>query len=197
MTAPDTYYLDAAQAVVDNLQTFDLWFPKIGAAAVAAWAAHFEASGLSAEDLVAGVDHARAQHIKVAQARAEARSEPVEQFRPTPDMIVSHAHAARRDVLASLPKERVTEMEMANHILQEMGFTPQKAHRLSRDIALAVALKRPAQHNLTAAELEEFKGRVAAAKQAAISHVDRRREIASTIKLANLFGIESKQGRAS
>ncbi|WP_063023717.1 hypothetical protein [Nocardia niwae] len=192
MNTPSTYYLDAAQAVADNLQAFDLWFPKFGAAAVAAWAAHFEASGLSTEDLIDGVNHARTRHMKVAQARAESRSEPVEQFRPTPDLIVQHAHAARREALANLPKERVQEMELANHIFQEMGFLPQQAHKLSRDIALAVALGRKPRTDLEPEQLEEFKTRFTRHNQAALQFRDRRRELAQQIRIANLFAIEAK-----
>lgn len=196
MNSPTDYYVDAAQAVLDNLQAFDLWFPKVGVEVIAAWATHFEQSNLPSEDLLAGVNHARAQHTKTAEARSEARSEPVEQFRPTPDTIIRHAHAARREVLAALPKERVTEMELANHVFQEMGFTPQKAHRLSRDIALAVALGRTPRSELEPAELEEFKTRFTQRKQAAVTFIDRRRELAQQIRLANLFAIEAK-GKAS
>ncbi|MEV6219831.1 hypothetical protein [Nocardia sp. NPDC051833] len=182
--------IDAARAIIDNLQGNDLWFPKVGPAAVEAWADQFARAGLPIEDLLAGVNHARAHHTKVSQARADNRSEPPDPFRPTPDLIIAHAHSARREVLAQLPQERITEMEMANHLLQEMGLTPQRAHRLSRDIALSLALGRTAVHDLTDAEMAEFKARVTQAKKAAVTHRDRRRELAAMFRVTDIFSIE-------
>lgn len=185
-----THPIDIARAIIDNLQGNDLWFPKVGPAAVEAWADQFARSGLPVEDLIAGVNHARTHHTKVSQTRADNRSEPPEPFRPTPDLIIAHAHSARREVLAQLPKARIDEMEMANHLLQEMGLSPQRAHRLSRDIALSVALGRKAVHDLTDAEFDEFKARVTAAKQAITNHADRRRELAAKLRIADLYNAE-------
>ncbi|MFD6400708.1 hypothetical protein [Nocardia sp. NPDC060249] len=182
--------IEVAQAVVDNLQNHDLWFPRVGAGAVEAWARRFAESGLPVEDLLAGVDHARTHHTQVSQARADNRSEPAEPFRPTPDLIVAHAHKARRAVLAQLPAERIAEMDMANHLLQEMGLTPQRAHRLSRDIALSLALGRTAVHDLTDTEMDEFKALVTKAKKAAVTHRDRRRELAEMFRVTDTFSIE-------
>jgi len=197
MTAPDTYYLDAAKAVLDNLQEHDLWFPQVGAAASTAWATHFEASTLSSEELLDGVNHARATHIKTAATRAEQRGETVEQFRPTPDIIIRHAHAARREVLANLPDARVKEMELANHVFQDMGFPPQQAHRLSRDIALAVALGRKPRADLTDEQLDEFQTRFKRQKLSAAEFVDRRRELAQMLRVGDLFALEARRGDAA
>lgn len=182
--------LEVAQAVIDNLQDHDLWFPRVGASAVEAWAVRFTQSGLPVEDLVAGVNHARAHHTQVSQDRADNRSEPAESFRPTPDLIVAHAHKARRAVLAQLPADRIAEMDMANHLLQEMGLSPQKAHRLSRDIALAVALGRPVRHDLTDEQMAEFKALVTTTKQASLTFRDRRRELAEKVRVVDLFNAE-------
>lgn len=189
MNAPDAYYLDAAEAVLRNLQDHDLWFPKVGATAAATWATHFQRSELTAEDLVDGVEHARAHHTQVTNARAANRSEPAEQFRPTPDTIIQHAHAARRAVLAQLPQARIDEMELANHVLQDLGYTPQQAHRFSRDVVLG----RKPKLELDATATAEFQERFLAAKQSKATAIDRRRETMTAIgRLANLLAIEGK-----
>ncbi|NKY60791.1 hypothetical protein [Nocardia flavorosea] len=187
---PDPYYLDAAKAVFQNLQDFDLWFPKISVPTAAAWANHFQKTGLCVEDLVAGVEHARDHHSRINTTRSEQRGEKAEQFRPTPDDIIRHAHAFRRDVLAQLPKDRVDEMELANHVFQDMGYTPREAHAFSREVALAVALGRTPRGQLEPERLDEFKALFAAKKQAALGFRDRRRELAQALRVADLYSVE-------
>lgn len=100
----------------------DPWFPAGGESTVLAWAEVFSESGLSREDLLAGV------------ARAYRMSE--DGFRPLPAAIVRHARAAYFEQLQALPDDRRATMEEANYVLQEMGISPPDAHRFARRVAL-------------------------------------------------------------
>ncbi|MFC9768857.1 hypothetical protein [Rhodococcus jostii] len=100
----------------------DLWFPHGGESTVLAWAQVFAESGLTREDLLAGV------------ARAYLKSE--DGFKPLPASIVRHARDAYFESLKALPEDRRQLMEEANHILQGKGIAPPDAHRYARRVAL-------------------------------------------------------------
>lgn len=132
-----------AALVLAKCAANDPWFPNGGEAMVLAWAEVFGASGLSREDLLAGV------------ARAYRMSE--EGFRPLPASIVRHGRAAYFEQLQGLPDVRRALMEEANYVLQDMGITPPVAHRFARRIALG----REPEFRLTDAQLTEFRRRLA------------------------------------
>lgn len=111
-----------ATKVLAKCSANDPWFPNGGEATIMAWAECFAESGLSEEDLLAGV------------ARAYRTAE--DGFRPLPAAIVKHARAAYFEQLQSLPEDRRQVMEEANHILQDMGIAPPQAHRFARRVAL-------------------------------------------------------------
>lgn len=122
----------------------DPWFPAGGESTVLAWAEVFSESGLSREDLLAGV------------ARAYRLAE--DGFRPLPASIVRHARAAYFEQLKALPDDRRELMEEANHILQDMGVCPPDAHRFARRVALG----RTPPFRLTDAQYAEFQRKLAA-----------------------------------
>ena len=111
-----------ATKVLAKCSANDPWFPNGGEATVMAWAECFSESGLSEEDLLAGV------------ARAYRTAE--EGFRPLPAAIVKHARAAYFEQLEALPRERRQLMEEATHILQDLDIPAPDAHRYARRVAL-------------------------------------------------------------
>ncbi|MBF6277001.1 hypothetical protein [Nocardia nova] len=133
-------FIDAATRVLAICQSRDPYFPNGGDALILGWAETFQDSGLSSDDLVTGAKH--------------AYREATEGFRPLPSTIVQHARAAYFESLKELPDERRDAMEEANHALQAMGFTPPRAHRISRLIALG------RETGLTAAQKDDLRRRL-------------------------------------
>ena len=138
--------IETATLVLAECAAHDLWFPQGGEAVILAWARTFAESGLSREDLIAGVDR--------AYDRAEG------DFRPLPACIVQNARAAYFEALKALPDDRRELMEEANYALQEMGFTPPQAHRYARRVALG----REPEVQLTEDQLAELRRRLAERK---------------------------------
>ncbi len=132
-----------AAMVLAKCAANDPWFPAGGESMVWAWAEVFSESGLSREDLLAGV------------ARAYRLSE--DGFRPLPASIVRHARAAYFEQLKALPDDRRELMEEANYILQDMGISPPDAHRYARRVALG----RAPHFRLTDQQDAEFRRRLA------------------------------------
>lgn len=187
MTAPD-HHIDTATLVLDGLQAHDFWFPSPSPAAVVAWAAAFAQSGHNREDILAGVAHARAHHTRTAAER----NQPTEQFRPTPDLIVRHAHLARRDTLAQLDPDQRERMDAANHLLQEMGYTPREAHRLSRDLAIAAATGRNPHTVLTPEQHRDLDAKLLAHRKEVAEKLTTRRETLARIgRLADRIALET------
>lgn len=141
--------IETAAMVLAKCAANDPWFPQGGEAIIHAWAEVFTESGLSREDLLAGV------------ARAYRVSE--DGFRPLPAAIVKHARAAYFEQLQALPDERRELMENANHILQDMGITPPNAHRFARRVALG----RSTPFRLTDEQDAEFRRRMEERKELA------------------------------
>lgn len=133
----------AAVLVLAKCATKDLWFPNVGETTILGWAEVFADSGLTADELLDGVDHA---YKKEEQG-----------YRPLPASIVSHARAAYFDALRDLPEDRRKLMDQANYVLQDMGFAPPVAHRWARRVALG---KTP-NIALSAEQQEEFQRRLA------------------------------------
>src|SRR5690606_19982193 len=123
----------------------DPYFPTGGDALVLGWAETFQESGLEPDDLLIGAKHAY-------------RDAP-EGFRPLPSTIIKHARAAYFEALKELPEERRELMDEANYALQDMGFTPPKAHRMSRLIGLGRATE------LTAEQKADLRRRLEERKQ--------------------------------
>lgn len=141
VTVTDTH-LQTASAVLARCAGFDPWFPGVGDAAIHAWAEVFASSRLSAEDLLAGVE------------RAYRLNE--DGYRPLPGSIVTHARAAYYERLHAMPKEQLEAIDETCHVLQDMGRTPNEAHRMARRMALGRAVP-----ELTDAEYAELSGRLA------------------------------------
>ncbi len=116
------YYIKTATAVLAYCQARILWFPNAGDSTIIGWAADFEESKLTHEDLIAGIKHA----YKTAEG----------EFRPTPITVIRAARAARTTTLAELPKAQRDLMDEANYTLQNMDFNPNQAARISRAWAL-------------------------------------------------------------
>ncbi|WP_280412652.1 hypothetical protein [Nocardia asiatica] len=180
MNTPETYIAVATYAL-GKFSGDQLYFPNAGDATVLSWAETFAASKLTPEEIRAGVLH--------VVLNAEGGD-----FRPMPADILRGARSARREAIQALPQKAIDEMEAANYILQDIGYTPQEAHRISRQVAIGHS---SLDQLLDAPKLAEFQELFEQHRNRDKTYKDRRREIASTIKLANLFGIESKQGRAS
>lgn len=145
MSSP--HYIETAAIVLANCRSHDPYFPKASDSMTLAWAKIFEESRLSRDDILAGVDH--------AYLTAE------EGFRPLAATIVRHAHTAYFEALKHLPDDRRQIMEEANFALQDMGFTPNEAHRYSR----AIALGRKANLALTEGQDKELRQRLAKARE--------------------------------
>lgn len=135
--------LQTAGLVLAKCAANDPWFPNGGESTVMAWGEVFSESGLSREDLLAGV------------TRAYRMSE--EGFRPLPASIVRHARAAYFEQLKALPDDRRELMEEANYVLQDMGISPPDAHQFARRVALG------REPNLTLSEEQtvEFRRKLA------------------------------------
>lgn len=132
----------AATLVLAKCATKDLWFPNIGESTILGWAEVFAESGLTADELIDGVDRA---YKKEEQG-----------YRPLPASIVSHARAAYFDALRDLPEDRRQLMNEANYVLQDMGFLPPVAHRWAR----LVALGRTPNVDLSEEQMAEFRRRL-------------------------------------
>lgn len=141
MTADDD--LETAALVLAKCSANDPWFPNGGDSTVMAWAEVFAGSGLTRDDLLAGV--ARAYRVEDAP------------FRPLPASIVKHARLAYTESLQGLTKAERAAMDEACHILQDMGFLPPEAHRWVR----AVKAGRRKPFELSAAQDAEFRQRIA------------------------------------
>jgi hypothetical protein len=139
--------IETATMVLGKCAANDPWFPAGGDAVIQAWAEVFAESGLTREDLLAGV------------ARAYRLAE--DGFKPLPASIVKHARTAYFESLAALPEGRRQLMEEANHVLQGMGVSPPDAHRYARRVALG----REPQFHLSAEQTAEFR-RLLAERQA-------------------------------
>lgn len=137
------YYIEAAGKVLAKCAGNDPWFPQGGEAIIHAWAEVFAESGLSCEDLEAGVARA---YLKAGE----------DGYKPLPGSIVRHAKEAYFEQLHSLPEDRRELMEEANHILQEMGIAPPDAHRFARRVALG----RSTPFRLTDEQDAEFRRRL-------------------------------------
>lgn len=133
----------AATLVLAKCATKDLWFPNVGETAILGWAEVFEDCGLSADELLAGVDRAYDKEER--------------DYRPLPASIVNHARAAYFDALRELPEDRRKVMDQANYVLQDMGFLPPVAHRWARRVALG----RTPNVDLTDEQMAEFRRRMA------------------------------------
>lgn len=144
-----------AAMVLAKCAANDPWFPAGGETTVLAWAEVFGDSGLSREDLLAGV------------ARAYRLAE--EGFRPLPASIVRHARAAYFEMLKALPDDRRELMEEANYVLQDMDISPPDAHRFARRVALG----RDPHFTLTDEQQAEFRRRLT--ERQAIRNMPRRR----------------------
>lgn len=134
--------MQTAALVLAKCAANDPWFPNGGESTVMAWAEVFSESGLSREDLLAGV------------ARAYRLAE--EGFRPLPASIIKHARAAYFEALNNLSAEQREEMNRAHYVLEHMGFLPPIAHRWARRVALG----RKPDFELTGAQQEEFQRRM-------------------------------------
>lgn len=131
-----------AALVLAKCAANDPWFPHGGESTILAWAEVFSESGLSREDLLAGVAHA----YRIAE----------DGFRPLPAAIVRHARAAYFEMLKALPEERRELMEEANYVLQDMGISPPDAHRFARRVALG----REPHFALSDEQMAEFRQRL-------------------------------------
>lgn len=135
--------IETATEVLAQCAAHDPWFPAASESGTLAWANAFATSGLSREDLLAGVAH--------AYQNAE------EGFRPLAATIIRHARASYLEELAALPDWRRELMDEANHVLQDMNISPPDAHRFAR----MVALGRSTPFELTADQLADFRSRLA------------------------------------
>lgn len=142
MTNPEQY-IEIATDILKRCSGYDLWFPHPSQTAVAAWAKAFADSRLTRDELLAGVDH--------------AYNHEAPGYRPLPASILSHARTARLDTLRAQSDERRHRMDDACHALQDMGFAPNQAHRISRQIALGQRV----DVHLTAGQSAELQQRLA------------------------------------
>lgn len=116
-------HIDAASRVLTKCAAFDPYFTGASSAATVAWAEAFAEAGIPVEDLLAGV----ARMYRLAGEDG---------VRPLPATVIRHAKAAYSEALAALPEERRKLMIEAEHALQDMGLTPNEAHRVARRTAL-------------------------------------------------------------
>ncbi|RVW03023.1 hypothetical protein [Rhodococcus xishaensis] len=132
-----------AALVLAKCAANDPWFPNGGDSTVLAWADVFADSGLSRDDLLAGVSRA----YRVCE----------DGFKPLPAAIIKHARLAYVEALQGLSKQDREAMDEACHILQDMGWRPPEAHRWVR----AVKAGRRKPFELTAEQEAEFRERIA------------------------------------
>lgn len=145
MSSPE--YIETASLVLGNCRSHDPMFAKASDSMILAWARVFEKSGMSRDDILAGVDH--------------AYDNADEGFRPLAATIIKHAQAAYFEALKELSDERRKLMEEANYALQDMGYTPNEAHRYSR----AIALSRQSDLTLTPEQDAELRQAIASARE--------------------------------
>ncbi len=112
-----------ASEVLAKCASFDPWFPNGGDAVTISWAEAFAGERLAREDLLAGV----ARMYRLAGELG---------VKPIPGTVIRHARAAYREALDALPEDRRKLMLDAEHALQDMGLTPNEAHRVARRVAL-------------------------------------------------------------
>lgn len=153
MTTP--YYFDAAAKVLAKCASNDPWFPQGGEAVVHAWAEIFADSGLSTEDLLAGV----------ARAYSKAGDNG---YRPLPGSIIKHAREAYFEQLRSLDDATRETLDELVFALQDVGLFPPDAHRFARRVILG----REPHVQLTSEQQVQLIEKMGAAK---LSLVDRRR----------------------
>ncbi|MFI5783525.1 hypothetical protein [Nocardia sp. NPDC051570] len=158
--------VETAALVLAKCAANDPWFPHGGESTVLAWAEVFADSGLSRQDLLAGVTRAY-------------RHAP-DGFKPLPAAIVRAGSEAYFEALKALPEDKRALMESANHILQDMGVTPPVAHRWSRHVALG----RAPEIGLTAEQLTEFRQRLAE-RQALAAEPSRPLGLAGIVRTVN------------
>lgn len=135
--------IETASLVLAKCAAFDPYFPGVSEGGTVAWAEALAESRLSREDLLAGV----------ARMYREAGENGV---RPIPAFVIRHAKAAYRDAIEALPLERRALMVEAEHALQDMGRTPNEAHRAARRIALG----RNPGPSFTRADADELRARL-------------------------------------
>lgn len=116
-------HIATASLVLAKCASEDPWFPNGSPEITLAWAEAFAIEGIAREDLLAGV----ARMYRIAGEDG---------VRPIPAIVIRHAKAAYREALAALPEERRKMMLDAEHALQDMGLTPNEAHRVARRTAL-------------------------------------------------------------
>ncbi|WP_280465649.1 hypothetical protein [Nocardia brasiliensis] len=138
---------ETAGLVLAKCAANDRWFPHPAESTILAWAEVLGVSGYTRQELLDAVTHAYANSD--------------DEFRPKPAAIVRHAQAVYFERLGALSPERRAAMETVNHILQDMGLTPQEAHRTSR----AYALGRQDRINLTPEQDTELRERLATRQQ--------------------------------
>ncbi|MET8430068.1 hypothetical protein [Nocardia sp. NPDC004860] len=156
MTTKPDQYIEIATDILKRCSGYDLWFPHPSQTAIAAWANAFAESRLTRDELIAGVDH--------------AYNHEAPGYRPLPASILQHARTARLDALRAQPDERRHRIDDACHALQDMGFTPPQAHRISRQIALG----QRTDVQLTAAQKAELQQKLAARDELAQTPTDPR-----------------------
>ncbi|WP_306365398.1 hypothetical protein [Nocardia sp. CC227C] len=141
------YYINTATTIFAYIRGRILWFPVPGDTTILAWAADFEESRLTHEDLLDGARHA----YRTSDS----------DFRPTPISIIRAAREARSKKLADLPKAQRDLMNEANYLLQDMDFTPNQAAR----IAQAWTLDQGSPIAMSPEQYNEFLRRMEAKKQ--------------------------------
>ncbi|MBF6326473.1 hypothetical protein IU451_28655 [Nocardia cyriacigeorgica] len=167
-------YIPTAGYALAKFSGDQMYFPNAGDATILSWAETFAASRLTPEELRAGVLH--------VAINAEGHD-----FRPMPADIIRGARAARREAIRNLPKKAVDDMEAANHILQDLDYSPQEAHRISLQVALG---HRKLEDLLEPAALTAFTKKFDQHRRRDEIYKDRRRELAAKLRLADLYAIE-------
>lgn len=149
------YYIAAATKVLMKCAANDLWFPQGGEAVIYAWAEVFADSGLSTEDLIAGV----ARAYKLAGDDG---------YKPLPGSIIKHARDAYFEQLRSLDDRTRQALDEFVFALQDAGLIPPDAHRYARRVILG----REPHIQLTSEQQVQIVSRIGAEN---LSLVDRRR----------------------
>lgn len=176
MNAPEDF-LPVAGYALGKFSGDQLYFPNAGDATVLSWAETFAHSKLTDSELRAGVIHL-------------ALNADSSDFRPMPADIIRAAKAARLELLKQIPEAKRRDMDEASHLLQEMGFTPQQAHRWTR----ARVLQQPCDVEVTADQEAELWRRLADRKELTdAQRLKGQKFMAAIGKLANVKAI----GRAS
>ncbi|WP_029923946.1 hypothetical protein [Nocardia otitidiscaviarum] len=134
-----------------------LYFPNAGDTTVLSWADTFAHSGLTEDEIRAGV-----LHLALNASGGD--------FRPMPADVIRAAKNARQERLNNIPADRRRRMDDACHVLQDMGFTPNQAHHYTR----ALALGHTPDIDLTREQRDELNQRLAARAELAAAPVDPR-----------------------